>query len=127
MEKKFEVEIKTNLVITEEDIDDIMASALEGGITYWCDSTTVVGDYLGEFASEQIARGGTLELHDMEEDATYELTTEKLINGIKLAVEYGYYKNYGWCDGHYLDTGEIDALVADVIVQLALFGDVIYG
>lgn len=26
------------VIVTEEDVDDIMCSALEGGITYWCDS-----------------------------------------------------------------------------------------
>ena len=32
------------VVVTEEDVDDIMCSALEGGITYWCDSARVQKD-----------------------------------------------------------------------------------
>ena len=127
MENKFEMEIKTTLTVTEEDIDDIMVSALEGGITYWCGKAKVVGEYLGEFASEQIARNGKLLLYDMVEDAEYELSREDLLKGIKMAVEEGYYDNYGWCDGHHLDTCQIDAEVADVIIQLALFEEVIYG
>lgn len=127
MENKFEMEIKITLTVTVLDIDDIMAIALEGGINYWCGRAKVVGEYLGEFASEQIARNGKLLLYDMVEDAEYELTREDLLKGIKMAVEEGYYKDYGWCDGHYLDTCNIDALVADVIIQLALFEDVIYG
>lgn len=116
-----------NLKITDEDIDDIMSSALEGGITYWCNEAKVKDEYLGDYASEQISRGGTLFLHDAEEDKTYELTEEKLLKGIKRAIEAGYYSQYTWWDSAGLNTGNIDAEVADIIVQLALFGKIIYG
>ena len=127
MEKKFEIEIKTTLTVTDEDIDDIMCTALEGGITYWCNKAKVVGEYLGEYGHEQIARGGKLLLYDMIEDEEYELTLADLLNGIKFAAEKGYYENYGWVDGSELDTCNVDAEVADVIVQMALFGEVVYG
>ena len=125
--KSFEVEVTTKLTITQEDIDDIVCTALEGGITYWCCKAKVVGEYLGEYASEQISCGGTLELYDSEEDEVYELTFDKLLNGIKTAYADGYYSNYGWCDGKTIDTCQVDADVADTIVQLALFNEVIYG
>lgn len=125
--EKYKINIATELTVTQEDIDDIMCTALEGGINYWCRKAKVVGEYLGEYGSEQIARGGKLILDDMVEDQEYELTREDILKGIKMAVEHGYYKDYGWCDGHYLDTCNVDANVADVIVQLALFEDVIYG
>ena len=32
------------VIVTEEDIDDIMCSALEGGITYWCNAAKVLED-----------------------------------------------------------------------------------
>lgn len=119
--------VKKEIKVTQEDIDNIMCSALEGGICYWCCCAEVVGEYLGEYASEQIARGGTLMLHDSEEDEVYELTRDKLLKGIKLAYEEGYYADYDWCNGKELDCCQIDADVADAIVQLALFDDVIYG
>ena len=127
MEKKFEIEINTKLVVTAEDIDDIMCTALEGGITDWCGSAKVVGEHFGEYGHEQIARGGKLKLYDMVEDEEYELTCEDVLKGIKMAVEEGYYENYGWFTGNSLDTCNIDAEVADVIVQFALFEEVIYG
>lgn len=127
MEKKFELEINTKLTVTTEDIDDIMCTALEGGITCWCEKAKVVGDYLGEYGHEQIARGGKILIYDMVEDEKYELTREDLLKGIKLAIEEGYYSDYGWYNGSELDTCQIDADVADVIVQMALFEDVIYG
>lgn len=49
------VQVVLQIVVTGEDIDDIMASALEGGITYWCDRAKVDGNSLGEYASEQIS------------------------------------------------------------------------
>ena len=49
---------------TQENIDDIMSMALEGGITYWCGQAKVKGKYLGNYGSEQISRGGTLYLYD---------------------------------------------------------------
>ncbi len=127
MEKKFNIEITTNLVVTMEDIDDIMCAALEGGITSWCNKAKVVGDYLGEYAHEQIARGGTLKIYDCEEGEVYELNRRNLLNGIRIARENEYFKDYGWWDGDTLDTCNVDAEVADAIIQCALFEDIIYG
>ena len=59
-----------------------MCTALEGGINYWCCKAEVVGEYLGEYASEQISRGGELKLYDAEEDEVYTLTLDKLLKGI---------------------------------------------
>jgi hypothetical protein len=125
--EKFKINIDTELSITKEDIDDIMCTALEGGITDWCGRAKVVGKYLGEYGHEQISHGGKLLLYDMVEDTEYELTLEDLLKGIKMAAEEGYYDNYEWFDGRTLNTCNVDADVADVIVQLALFEDVIYG
>ena len=123
----FFVNITKSVKVTAEDIDDIMCSALEGGINYWCCKAEVVGDYLGEYPSVQISRGGTLKLHDAEEDEVYELTLEKFLNGIELAIQHNYFAEYGWCNGNELDTCQVDAEVADCIIQLALFDDVIFG
>lgn len=123
----WEVNVQQTIKVTQQDIDDIMCSALEGGITYWCWKAEVIGDYLGEYASEQISRGGKLKLYDSEEDEKYWLDRDKLLKGIKMAYEGNYYADYGWCDGMTLDTCQVDAEVADCIVQLALFDDVIYG
>lgn len=121
--------IKVDYVVkvTDEDIDDIMATALEGGITYWCWKAEVVDEYLGEYASEQISRGGKLKLYDREDDEVYTLTQEKLLKGIKLAIEHMYYHEDEWYTANELDCCSIDAMVADVIIQCALFDDVIYG
>ena len=106
-----------------------MACALEGGITYWCDSVEVVGSYLGEYASEQISRGGTLKLYDCEGRTTYELTKEKLIEGLKLWTKDRSFYNCLYCNGDgclELDLCNADADVCDSIVQYAIFGELVY-
>lgn len=122
-----ELNIEFTLSISDEDIDDIMCTALEGGITYWCREARVVGDYLGEYASEQISRGGELILVDSESDDEYTLTKQKLLNGIRLAISNHYYEDYKWWNSNGIETYNVDADVADVIIQLALFEDIIYG
>ena len=127
MEKEFFVEITQHIKVTQQDIDDIMATALEGGINYWCCKAEVVGDYLGEFASEQISRGGTLLLVDAEDGRKYTLNLENFLCGLEKAVAEHWFADYDWHNGKELDTCNVDAEVADVIIQLALFNDVIYG
>jgi hypothetical protein len=127
MNKMFNITVTQTVNVTEEDIDDIMCSALEGGITYWANAARVVGNYLGEYASEQISRGGSLIISDAEEDAEYLLTRDNLLKGIKLAIQGNYFMDYEWVVGSKLDCCQVDAEVADVIVQLALFDEVVYG
>ena len=129
MENK--VIIHKEIEVTAEDIDDILCASLEGGSTHWCYRVEVIGEYLGEYASEQISRGGKLKFHVMEpfdesDTEWYELDKEKFLVGLqKWLNDYSdvgrvLYKNK-------LDCAEIDAGMADSIVQFALFGEEIYG
>ena len=121
--------------IRNEDIDDIMVSALEGGINYWCRKVEVKSGCLGEYASDQISRDGKLVLYDAEENKSYTLDKGKFIEGLEKYIASG---NTGCIEretdafGLYtgklnIDTCSIDAGAADCIIQYALFGDVIYG
>jgi hypothetical protein len=73
--------------------------------------------YLGEFASEQISRGGVLVLHDSVDGKKRELNKEKLLSGVKQYLE-DEDKPYNIL---------VDATVADMIIQYAIFDDIIYG
>lgn len=133
-----------DIAISREDIDDIMVTALEGGINYWCDEASVPpGDrYLGEYASEQISRGGELWLHDAEEDeggmrAYRKLNKEKFLEGLRRYIDAGntdcifqreaQSRNDPAAGTFGVDTGRIDADEADSIIQYALFGDLVYA
>ena len=117
--------------LTEQDIDDIMVSALEGGISYWAYRAEVVGEYLGEWASEQISRGGSLEIYlyepfDAENTKMYTLTLDKFLSGFELWVKNNDTDGAILPDGH-VDCGNIDSIRADAIVQYSLFGDIVFG
>lgn len=123
-EKMFTVRPEIEVTVTRQDIDDIMATALEGGINHWCRKAEVVGGYLGEYASDQISRGGPLILHDAESSDKWELTLEKLLDGIKLYLEEGCHVHV---EDNRIDACDIDADGADCIVQFAIFGEVVFG
>lgn len=117
------------LRITGECIDDIMATALDGGITYWCNKAEVIGEYLGEYASDQISRGGKLKLYDYEAETTYELTIENLIAGIKAlidddSIEVNLTKRENCFE---LDEDYLDSTLSDLIIQYAVFGELVYA
>lgn len=125
VEKVHEVKAELHFKVTQQDIDDIMVSVLEGGINYWCRKAEVVGGkYLGEYASDQISRGGSLMLYDIESSDKWELTLEKFLAGLKMYVENG---GAGCVWDEAIDTGEIDGYAADNIVQYALFGELVFG
>lgn len=123
------LEIKFNVEVTNQDIDDIMCTALEGGITDWCGKVEVIGGkYLGEYAHEQISRGGSLMLYDAESSDKWELTLDKFKQGLQLYLSEHTEAIDGNEVGTYqLDTSYIDAYEADEIIQYALFGEVLFG
>lgn len=105
---------KYTKTITAEEIDNIMDSGLRG-ISYWAGKCEVYRDfYLGDYASEQISRGGKLKIFDAEEGKWHILTRTKFLKGLSL-----YTGN--------MEPTEIDDLAADMIIQLALFGKEVYA
>ena len=66
--KRFEGKATINFKLNMQDIDDIMACALEGGINYWCSEAKVIGEYLGEYASEQMGMITPVRLERIENE-----------------------------------------------------------
>ena len=118
------IEVKKSIEITEQDIDDVMSAALTG-IGYWCDGVAIIGEKLGEWTSEHISQGGTLWLYDAEDGTKYELTRSMLMTGIAKYISE--FKSENLIQNGNFDTWYVDAEVGDAIVQLALFGEIIYG
>lgn len=123
----YEIEFKKSVWLTEEEITDIIITALEGGIGYWAclDNTgdefenAPKDEAVSETAARIILNNGTLVFEDADDydsQARYELTLEKLLNGIeKYANENGF------------DMDLLDADMADAIVQYAIFCEIVYG
>ena len=119
---------------TTEDINDLIVTALEGGINYWCGSAKIVkfpnGTFTGvsnedqtnvRYASDVIGYGGKLTLTDAEdEDESWELDLPKMLKGIKMYCEDRNEPLSELIDNHDADT-------ADSIIQYALFGEIVYG
>lgn len=122
----FELNVSFYIEITQEDIDDIMCAALEGGICYWCRHAEVVGNYLAEYAHEQISRGGILRLHDSENDDVYELDRDKFLQGLRMFIERGNGDLVNIKNSR-IDPADFDSECADTVVQYALFAQVIYS
>lgn len=128
----YEIKLENETVkVTGEDIDDIMESAMTG-CTYWCSHADVVGEYLGEYASEQISHGGSIIFYDMEDErSSSELTRDKFLEGLRMLFEAQngiHTLMVEERDGSiYVNPGMIDADAADSVIQYALFGEIIYA
>lgn len=114
---------------SDEDMLDIISSAVYD-IGYWAciNNDTEEWDKArkeipdGTFEDRMyyiLEYGHEVEICDAEDpDEVWQLTLEKLINGIKLAIENGYWN--GKID-------DIDGEVGDIIFQYALFSEIVYG
>jgi hypothetical protein len=117
--------VKKTFEFTEQNINDLMVTALEGGINYWCRKAkiTKIPEGVGNniYASDLISKDGTLELYDIESTDKWELTLEKFLNGVKYVCERN-----GYTDADDL-MDNYDADTADAIVQYALFNEIVFG
>lgn len=118
----------TIVTINQEDVDDIMSAALDSYyLQSWCSEVNVVGRYLGEYASEQISRGGEIWFYDIEDESYYGLTLDNFQKGLEMYLS----ENDPVVDANgtdaIIDVTMIDEVAADMIIQYALFGEIVYG
>lgn len=119
-----EFEITRKVSVSDQDIDDILCTALEGGINYWVDSYRIKTNPGNcKYVSDVVSKGGTIEI-DVIDDETHELNLEKFQKGIEMFLnEYPNKIDVDCC----IDPGDIDACDADCIVQYALFNELVYS
>lgn len=129
-----EIKITTTHTFSKEDIADLIVTALEGGINYWCRKAkiklnAVTGDFFGVkpedqdkviYASDAISYGGTLILFDAESTDKWELTLENVLKGIEKHCTTRNITPSGLMDNY-------DADDADAIVQYAIFNELTFG
>lgn len=127
------ITITQKCTVQPSDINNILDTALYGGITYWCANVEPVMDednsFKGvegihqdniDFLSDLIGFGGELLLHDIDTPETWTLNAEKVLKGI---TQYCQHHNVSFTE--MMD--ELDADVADQIVQYGLFGTIEFG
>lgn len=123
--------------ITSGLCEDVLCTAFEGGIDYWIEGLSARRERRDNDFSGFAYVGGTITPAD-EDRGPMEITIDLVAAGIAKILEKGCAekevlilgpKRYGYLLGSVVDddASMIDADIADVIVQVALFGEVVYG
>ena len=116
--------INNKIALSADNIDDLMVTALEGGINYWCEDClikNIPAESECVFASHVISKNGVLTLFDLDSTEKWDLTLEMFLKGVKK-----------YCEENNIDSAEDlmdnhDAYTADDIIQYAIFDEIIYG
>lgn len=131
------IEYKT-LKLDEDTVKDILTTAFEGGIGYWAclgnddkhwieqcklhKERTGEAPYYCDTALNVMLNGHAVILYDEEDDdKKLKMYLDDFMKGCYLFTqEYGSITRK-------LNRGDFDAIDADMIIQYAVFGEVIYG
>lgn len=104
------------------DYADIFVAAVEGGINYWA----AVSDYDYQFAmwngtdpDDDFAEAIIIE-EETQKEFALDSRTPKWHNAVAKAADFFKLSEEGFLEEH-------DAGMADVAVQFALFGEIVYG
>lgn len=114
----------------DNDLIDVISSAIYD-IGYWAcidndtemwnkTSGSMDDDHTFEDVFFEILKNGqAVELIDVEDvDEVWELTLDKLIHGMQMAVEQNYWNG---------DIDSLDGSIGDVIFQFGLFDEIVFG
>lgn len=127
--KKIKFTVQIEKIITVEDVENIMITAVEGGIGYWAnllddgiDFTNKPNGFpVSQYATALLICGSEIMFQDAEDEEEGEiwgLTIDKLLSGITQNIKER---------PHDCDLENMDAITADCIIQYALFGEIVYG
>lgn len=110
--------INVEIEVSDQTLDDIIVTALEGGIGYWCQASVY---------EHEDGKPHRAVVHQLNKDESgyrrrgMVIDRAAIIDGLKkLAPKYSTQLSR-------LVNDDYDSDDADVVVQVALFGEVIYG
>jgi hypothetical protein len=121
-----------NITLTDEQVEDILDTALYGGITYWAE--LVPGDFENPFPTviREIAGdldNGRYPVHEITPEVIrrgFARYPEHLVNKTTLVGSLHIYEVHEVPGGITTDI-DVDAGAADLIVQFGLFGEERYA
>ena len=123
--------INRRLEISDELIEDILCSAFEGGITYWANNISCedkkdmekVGGYKSEYLTKTKKKDAKLIIWTVDDEKP-KITKKSIIDALQKmdTPEYKYTKSLSR-----ILSEQYDADDADIVVQTACFGEVVYG
>lgn len=106
---------------------DVITVAIEGGVNYWAEIISFHYD-------ETDPAGATTTIHDLHDHGPrFEITVPKVLDAVHRISTDPTSVGVGWPAAEIAaawtnrDAAEIDADLADIIVQVAAFGKVIFG
>lgn len=118
--------IKVEIEITDDQLDNAIISALEGGSNYWYMIQRVVGRKKTEFLAQLPMAGGALYIDDENADEPrlkkpVRVSRQSIIKGARIMAQK--------FPSHFADlmNDDADAETGDVLLQCTVFGDAIYG
>jgi hypothetical protein len=117
------VTVTKTVDIPDGVLKDILITAFEGGINYWCNSARTIS---GEGCYEAFDADRYVILHEFDGDE-HLLNKKKVLNGIVKFCEFRKVAVEAFASDDWYDIINLDAEVADIIVQFGLFDDIIYG
>ena len=121
--------INRRIEISDELIEYILCSAFEGGITYWANNVSCkdnkdmkeVGGWKHEYLTRTKKKDAVMYIHDGETGEKYPMTKKSIVDALqKLDAEHS----------ETLDrilSEQYDADDADIVVQTACFGEIVFG
>lgn len=121
-----EIHVTSKYFYTDDDMENIVVTAIEGGIGYWAclDNTGVDWEEKEKYVPVSVWCWKLLKegkvLHFLKEDGDDEFYfgMENLHSGIGLAIQEGYWSG---------DMDDLDGNSADAIFQFGLFDELVYG
>ena len=124
--------INRRLEISDELIGDILCSAFEGGIIYWANNISCkdnkdmekVGGWKHEYLTRTKKKDAVMYIHDAETGEKYPITKKSIIDALQKmdSPEYKYTNTL-----ERILYGDWDADDADIVVQTACFGKIVFG
>lgn len=121
-----EIKFERTFSVDNQDIADLLVTAFEGGINYWCRKIEIKTypeslEDKNMMASDILAHGSVLTLYDAESSDKWDLTLDKFLSGLKKHLENSEYPTMEALMDSY------DANDADCIIQYALFNEQVFA
>ena len=124
--------INKRIEISDELIESILCSCFEGGSTYWADNVSCkdredmkkVGGYKSEYLTKTKKKDAVLYIHDMYTSEKHPITKKSIIDALQKMdnPKNGCTRALGMILDESYDSGD-----ADFVLQMACFGEVVYG
>jgi hypothetical protein len=106
--------------ITDQQIEDLLTTAFEGGINYWCRDIFAIGGKPVDRMSKVPTSGGILHLIVPDHSPSLAVLDKyRILKGIARAAAHKKQSVEGFLE-------DADAVDADLAVQFAAFGEIVF-